>query len=242
MSLSTIGLAVLAAAILWAAGFLFGSGRASRAKAQSRLEPAHGPNVVNATVIKAEIASAVRPLMERDQRVLEERLGDLVSNLDARRADAVEVLLRPLLERERISSALVGLSARVERAQSLMDVLDAIARSGSFLTVLLSDEVGLPLAVNQGGVDPDVHAGMASMLLTFFDRVASNGQPAPLAAVFRDEANRMILHRAFRCQGTRFVLTAVSLGMPVAPEALDPALVSIEKLLNRSSWAPGELR
>lgn len=236
MSLIALGMAVLASLILWLAGFWFASARAGRERqdlearhdaAQERLrrlERERSPSNVDARVLKAELASAVRPLLERDvqaHQVMESQL---------------QTLLRPLLDRERMGTALVGLSAGMEQAQSLMDLLDAIARSGNFITVLISDEVGLPLASNTSGVDPDVQAGMASMLLTLFDRIESNGQPCPLAAVFRDEANRLILHRVFRVQGARFVLTAVSLGMPVSPEALDPALVSIERMLNRQAW------
>ncbi|MFO0725837.1 MAG: hypothetical protein U1E65_18785 [Myxococcota bacterium] len=248
MSTMAILLAAAASALLLGAGYLFAARNQARLRhdlrlrldaAQDklrRLERERSPSNVNAKVLKAEIVSAVKPLLDREvkaQEGLEDRLSGAVES-------QLASLLRPLLDREKMGSALVGLNAGTEHAHSLMDVLDAVARSGSFTTVLVSDEVGLPLATNRAGRDPEIHAGMASLLLTLFDRVASNDQPRPLAAVFRDEANRLILHRVFKAQGTRFVLTAVSMGMPVSPEALDPALASIERMLNRQAWAAEE--
>lgn len=204
-----------------------------------RLERARSTPAIDARAITAEISSAVRPLLERGQ-VAQRELAAVVASLDQRQSDALatqlESILRPVLARERFEDKLIGLSAGTDHARSLVDVLDAIAKSGAFSTVVVSDEVGLPLASNRGGIDAEVHAGIASMLLTVFERAARNEQPRPLAAVFRDEAHRLLIHRVFAVQGARFVLTAVSMGMDVGPEALDPALVSIERMMTRQAW------
>ena len=71
---------------------------------------------------------------------------------------------------------------------------------------------------------------------TLFERIAKNGMPTPSAAVFRDEANQVIVHRAFQLRDEQYVLTAVNKGALLAPDALDPALTSIEQALNRESW------
>jgi adenosyl cobinamide kinase/adenosyl cobinamide phosphate guanylyltransferase len=251
VSAAAIVLGVGAAGLCVLGGYLLGWRRMRPARADlearadaaqervRRLERARSSPRLDTSAISAEISSAVRPLIERDQRTQRE-LAAVVASLDQRQRDALttqlETILGPVLARERLEREMVGLSAGTEHAVSLVEVLDALARIGAFSTVVVSDEVGLPLASNRGGVDPEVHAGIASMLLTVFERAARNDQPRPLGAVFRDEAHRLVIHRVFTVQSARFVLTAVSMGMDVGPEALDPALVSIERMMTRQTW------
>ena len=119
----------------------------------------------------------------------------------------------------------------------LPKLLEAIAKTGGFSTVLVSDEAGLPLATNQSANDADMLAGVWSLLLTIADRVVAAGAPAPLAIMVHDAQGRAMLHRIFSADKTRFLLTAVSHTHRLAPESLDPALANLERVLSRDSWA-----
>lgn len=149
----------------------------------------------------------------------------------------VERVLAPLLEKERLARALSQLDVGRGTRDELPKLLDAIAKTAGFSTVLVSDDQGLPLATNQGANDADMLAGVWSLLLTIADRVVAAGAPAPLAIMVHDAQNRAILHRIFTAGNTRFLLTAVSHTHRLAPESLDPALANLERVLTRDSWA-----
>lgn len=139
-------------------------------------------------------------------------------------------MLAPMIERDRMGKEL----ARLEGGSGLGELprmLDAIAETGAFTTVVLSDDVGLPLAANGSALDVEMLAGTASFLLTLADRAERNGAPRPQAVVVLDESNQHILHRIFSVDSVRFTLTAVSRGVDVAPGALDAALGKLERLL-----------
>ncbi|MCA9669694.1 MAG: hypothetical protein KC503_29065 [Myxococcales bacterium] len=214
---------------------------------------------------REELAAAVEPLVLREQQASESmraELGKLASTLQAQSSEGarlsqqieaklrplvaqkssskalkneLEELIAPLLQRERIGAALAQLDPAVAKGD-LPQALTAIAEKAGFGTVVLSDDVGLPIAVNDGGKEPDVHAGLSSLLVTLCDRIEGNEQPAPIAAVLRDEANQVVIHRIFRTRKQRYVLTAVSNGAAVPPDVLDPALNTVERILGRQRW------
>jgi len=150
---------------------------------------------------------------------------------ETRTVAEVQRVLAPLMERERLASELARLDIGRGTRGELPQVMDALARIGGFSSVVLADEVGLPLAVNTGAEDGDRLAGMWSMLLAVADRVALSGAPAPHAIVVHDAANQTLLHRLFTSAGNRFVLTTVSRGRSLSPEVLDPALGKLERIL-----------
>lgn len=172
-----------------------------------------------ATRVKAEIA----PLL-RGARRSEQLHADLTRRL------------QPLLDRDQTNAALAGLDRSLADEGDLPKALSLIAEAGGFGTVVLSDNVGLPMASNQGGKDVEVHAGLSSLLLTLVDRVEGNELPAPIAAVFRDEANQVVVHRVFKVGTERYVLTAVATGKPMAPDILDPTLDTVERIIDRTRW------
>lgn len=143
----------------------------------------------------------------------------------------VERLLSPYIERERLLLDL----ARIDGASrsGLPDLLDAIAKKAHFASIVLSDESGLPVAASRDTRDPEGVAATSSLLFTLADRLAERGSPAPIAVLVHDEANETILHRLFRVETTRFLLTASGRGHGVMPETLDPTLHSIERALLR---------
>jgi hypothetical protein len=113
----------------------------------------------------------------------------------------------------------------------LSDLLEGIARTGGFGTVLLCDEVGLPLALTEAAKSPDLIAAVSSMLISLADRFVAHGAPSPVAAVFRDDTNQSFVHRIFRIGSDRFVLSASAHGLFLPPEVLDPAITKLERVL-----------
>jgi hypothetical protein len=172
-----------------------------------------------ASRVKAEIA----PLLQGAQRS-EQLHADLKRQL------------QPLLDRDQTTSALANLDPSIADAGDLPKALTLIADAGGFGTVVLSDNVGLAMANNKGGKDVEVHAGLSSLLLTMVDRVQGNDLPAPIAAVFRDQANQVVVHRVFSVDSERYVLTAVATGKSMAPDILDPTLKTVERIIDRARW------
>lgn len=170
---------------------------------------------------------------------LQERISDRErSNVREERAvKEVQRVLAPLMERERMARELASIELGRGTRGDLPRVMEAIAKIGNFSSVVLSDEVGLPLAVNAASQDGDMIAGLWSMLLSLADRIASAGAAPPMAVVVHDAANQTILHRLFASSGSRFLLTATSRARSLDPAALDPALDKLERLLAGSALA-----
>lgn len=156
---------------------------------------------------------------------------------DGRAVEQVQKLLAPLIERERLGNELARLEVGRGTRGELPRLMDAIAKIGNFSTVVLSDEVGLPLATNQGGPDSELIAGVWSLLLSIADRVAVSGKPVPTAVLVHDAENHMTVHRLFSSAGGRYLLTATGRTGSLAPEALDPALDKLQRILAGSALA-----
>lgn len=173
--------------------------------------------------LEGQVRRLVAPLLQREEQ--SEKLRD-----------ALQEVLRPMIERERVGRDLARLPS-TSGLGGLPKLLDAIAERGGFTAVVLSDDVGLPLAASAGALDAETLAGTSSLLLTLADRAARDGAPAPQAVVVRDASNQTLLHRIFRVGDERFMLTAVARGVEVATGALDPALGTLERALARKNIA-----
>lgn len=214
-----------------------GALRAAHAVAkQAAVQQEHAAKLAQRALAESTCAQAS---LRAELGIVQERLAQRESG-QAREGRAVEEMQRvlaPLIERERLAGQLARLDVGRGTRGELPRVMDAIATVGGFSTVVLSDEAGLPLAVNQGNSDGEQLAGLWSLLLTVADRVAAAGAPVPVAIVVHDAANQTILHRLFTSAGNQFLLTAVSRGRSLAPEALDPALAKLERMLAGSALA-----
>lgn len=168
--------------------------------------------------IDQSIRRLLEPLLEHDLQTRELR-------------DAVNGLLRPMVERERLGLELTRLDANLSGRSGLSQLLSTMAKRAGFSTVLVTDNSGLPLAESDGSKDVDVLCASNGLLLNLIDRIASNGGPAPLAVVLKDNDNRIALHRIFKVDGQRYVLTAITSGNFLPPDVLDPALTRIEQVL-----------
>ncbi len=173
--------------------------------------------------LEGQVKRLVAPLLQREDQSQKLR-------------DALQQVLRPMMEREQVGRDLARLTS-TSGLGGLPKLLDAIAERGGFSSIVLSDDVGLPLAASAGAVDVDTLAGASSLLLTLADRAERDGAPAPLCVVVRDESNQTLLHRIFRVGDDRFMLTAVARGVEVLADALDPALGTLERALTRNEAA-----
>lgn len=168
--------------------------------------------------LRSELQQTLAPLLKQDQ----EKQGIQKMMLD---------VLGPLMEKERRARGLTLVSPSNRSRHQLPKLLDTLAHRGGFAAVLLSDEMGLPLAASAGARDADVLAGVSSLVFSLADRVATSGRAAPLAVLLRDAANQRILHRIFSVEDDRYLVTAVSKGGEISTDALDPALAALEDIL-----------
>lgn len=251
-------LLILAAAALWAGGYLVAARRGRQVRAEladsarrlrthvTELEAslARGEAAAQASALfHSTVANALEPLSrhERGVRALESDLRAELKHLLApvleKERDTGELkssireLLAPLSERERVAQQLATLVVPRGGRAALPQLLTAIAARVGLECMLLSDADGLLLAAIGDTGDGVALAGVSTLLVTFAERTAAAGAPAPIGVVVHDEANRMLLHRLFRVGSERYVLTAISRGRVIAPSALDPALGKIEELL-----------
>jgi hypothetical protein len=142
--------------------------------------------------------------------------------------EKIREVLDPLMVHERRAQSLGGLPLVWSGRRELPALLEMVAKRGGFSAVLLSDEMGLPLAASAGARNTDVLAGVCSLIFTLADRVRQAGSAEPTAVLVRDAANQLILHRLFAIGGERYLVTAVSKGAAVSVDALDPTLAALE--------------
>jgi predicted regulator of Ras-like GTPase activity (Roadblock/LC7/MglB family)/gas vesicle protein len=209
---------------------------------QSLITPMVGAQQAAARNLQAQMQALAERVANDDDNV--ERLDALRSELQHTLAPLLEQerqnqgihklmldVLGPLMEKERRAQGLTLVSPNRRGRNHLPRLLDTLAHRGGFSAVLLSDEMGLPLAASSGARDADVLAGVSSLVLTLADRVTSSGGPAPLSVLLRDASNQRILHRIFSVGSERFLVTAVAKGGEISTDALDPALTALEDIL-----------
>lgn len=204
-----------ATVLLLTAGYLFGLKQGYDAREQLRKQ-----NLMQAAKMK-----------ELPERLLQ-RQNEQEDSLRV----AIQQLLNPLVQRERLSQELSHLEARSGHDGDLTILLDQMAERGNFEAVLLSDEEGWPLAASSNTRDPERLGAIASQLLLLADRMSRDGAPAPIALMLHDETNTATLSRIFRVGDQRLSLTAASTGAQFTPTALDPALVKVDAVLLKRNY------
>jgi hypothetical protein len=186
-------------------------------------------------------AQAREVLRQRTQQQAE-TLRQLTDQSSQRAADqevslrtTIQQVLAPLIERERLSLDLAQFSTNAGQRRDLAPLLDKIATVGTFTTVLLSNEEGLPLASNRTSKNLDRLAATSTRLAVVADQIAGEEGLAPLSIMVRNASGATTLCRIFRVQGQRLSLTAVSNDSRLTSVALDPALMKIESALSAPS-------
>jgi predicted regulator of Ras-like GTPase activity (Roadblock/LC7/MglB family) len=240
-------LGTLSALLLLAAGYLFGVGRGAVARKRlseqslGQIEDLRRERQVLAeqrddkrsSLLRKDLAELLDQLLHQSNALqgmllpLSRGIGE-ADNLRA----TIEQVLSPLMQRERLESALSSVVAGGNRQSDLTRLLNEVAAIGGFRAVVLSDDQGLPLAHSDNAWDLDRIAGTSSFLLVLAERIARDGAPAPLSLMVHDEENTVILCRAFRVRDARLLLTAVAAGAELTPTALDPTLSRVEKILS----------
>lgn len=209
MILLTSLLALGAALTLLAAGYLAGAARGWQARENLRN--------LNRGFAK-EIASL-------RQRSVPPKNGE--ADLRA----ALNDILSPLVQRERLSYEMSRLEGGIGQQRNLTAVLDQMANKGNFSSVLLSDAQGCRLAASSTTQDPERLGATASLLLLMADRIARDGSPAPLSMMLHDTANTTTLCRLFLVDNHRMTLTVVAHGAELTPAAVDPVLAKLNAML-----------
>ncbi|MFZ1413183.1 MAG: hypothetical protein WAS73_01185 [Defluviicoccus sp.] len=206
--------------------------------AQARAECAYGNGV--AETLKDSVDRTVRVLLQQG-KTLQEIVGHTAQPLAMRDNDRATLkaliaeVLAPVLKREQIALAFSGPGDGTRdgpgQREALAPLLDRMAEIGGFETVLLTDGDGSPLAASAGAGELDRAAAVAPKVLAFADSAGGDDAPQPLALVIHDDRNRETLCRIFHVGARRLLLLAVANGVTLTATALDPALPSVEPLL-----------
>lgn len=233
---------------LVAAGYLFGVKRGEQARdllrrqSDARVADLHGAREDlayhrgTAEALKDSTSRMIGALTDQGEalRVLAARIADPAAGRQGHVEDLREIVtqaLAPMIRRERLAADLSDLETGSGRRDDLAPLLDQISEKGSFETVLLSDNDGLPLAVSSHCRDVDRLAATASLVMLFSERMSRDGGTGPLSLLIHDKDNRQTLCRIFDVGGQRLLLTAVSIGVPLTTSALDAALPKVDNVL-----------
>ena len=202
-------LVLVAALLIFAAGYLVGARKGSEARKDLR--------ELNRRFAKEMVRMSKQPVaVARDD-------GDL-------RATIKEVL-SPLVQRERLSYEMSRLEGGKGQQRNLTATLDQMAEKWNFSSVLLSDDQGWCVASSSTTKEPERLSATASLLLILADRISRDGSPAPLSMMLYDSANVTTLCRSFAVDNQRMALTVVANGTQLTPDAIDPALVKLNAML-----------
>jgi len=254
-SLLAAFLAIIAAGVLLAAGYLIGirRARAARDALRQRLQARDSTlrlqlqelttslqrQEANQRLLEADMKSYLDRLSEAptDTERIREDLSTMIAPLLARERDDVALrttmqeLLGPIVAREQLGYELAHLELGTGERGELPRLLDDIAERGNLATVMLSDDAGLPLAVSDRVDDLERLTGLCSLVMLVVDRLGRDEGPALRAVMVHDDANHFVLNRVFEVGGQQLLLTAVATGTTLSPNALDPALVKLESIL-----------
>jgi hypothetical protein len=205
MTLIALLIGFAAALMLLIGGYLLGVKRGSGAREDLRRE-----NARQLQEIQALRKNEVQTEAEREESL---RL-------------TIERALAPYFQRESLAIALSDLKKASGKRSDLSSLLDQIAVTGGFLSVVLGDADGLALAANSAAQDADRVAANSSLLLLTMDRISE--QPAfAVSIMIRNEVGTTLC-RIFNVQGQRVTLTAIAAGEGrYTPSALDPALANV---------------
>jgi len=246
MMLLAVLLGTISAVLILAAGYLFGVRRGAMARERlwehslgqmeelrcERQVLAEQREEKRSNLLRKDLVKLLEMLL-RQGSALQRMLLPLskgIGEADNLRS-AVEQVLSPLMQRERLESALSNIDTGSGHQRDLTLLLNEVAAAGGFRVVLLSDDQGLPLAHSDNAWDIDRIVGISSFLLVLAERIADEGAPAPLSLMVHDEQNNVLLCRAFRARNARLLLTAVAAGVELTATALDPMLSKVEKIL-----------
>ena len=219
MNIPALLIGLGAAVLLLLAGYLAGLRRGSRERARLR----------GVAEQQGAVLQHWKSALDGDGS-LKSAIEQVLTPLVERERLSIEQVLAPLVERERLALDLARVGGAGER-RDLSPLLEQVASVGNFDSVLLSNEDGLVVASAGRAPDFDAMAAATVRLTDAADQFAARRGGA-LAVVVRDAADSATLCRLFMTHGQRMALTATSNDTRLAAVALDPALAKIETALS----------
>lgn len=225
-----IALAAIGAASVFASGWWLGRRRSDLGPAPAAAQPEPLAPRAPADALAVEptltpIATA-RPLMLRPgvRDALAPLLGadDPTGRLDAR----VRELLEPALAGERVGRAVARLAEESSGVRALADLLDAMADRAGFRTVLVTDELGIPIGSSGGAAERAVALLPAAVAL------ARAGTADGRRTVATYGCDGVTFHRPISSGGRRYVLTVVADSPPGQPPWIETAADAVVRALS----------
>ncbi len=224
MSIVPIIIALVACALVFTSGFLFGKKRS-------------GVEDDNFLEAQAEFDRETAELREAKSS-LETALAMTQSGGPNPHAiEGLENILAPIARTHSIRSKIEALDTSGLTRNDLSTLLTKVSQSCGLSTCVLVDTAGLPIAASADAADVDVLAGLSAVLHRLAIRTRDNGQPMPNAFIHRDEENRLTLARLVPIGDNYFTILAILHGSVIGPDALDPLVPVIRKVLKHEPWA-----
>ncbi|HRD67098.1 MAG TPA: hypothetical protein PKY50_13210 [Candidatus Competibacter sp.] len=243
MILQAAIIGVGAATLLLVAGYLFGVQRGYGAREHLRRQSAQQAvemERLHALLMRGEQADTSVQTLKMEMEKMEAKMEKMKTGLEKtiepvlHQGDVMQRLLQPLVRRERLSAALSELQAGGSHSSDLLRLIDQITEKGNFVTVVLCDAAGFPLAASSNAQEQDNKLALVSSVsLMLADRMERSNLPEPLAMMIHDATNTLTLCRFFRVGEQELVLTATSTDTQLVPTALDPALAKLETVLTK---------
>ena len=218
--LMAIFLGLVTATMLLIAGYLFGVKKGHQAREILREQLSQQKDLKIDTLLRQSNAlqRVLEPLAEWDVQV--EKIHADIKQMQA-----------SMIHHDQVALELTNLQTSTKHRSDLTCLMNEMAEKARFEAVLLSDENGLPLVSSNNAKDLDRLAAIASFVVIFGDRISRDDAASPVSFLVRDNTNRDILCRIFHVGRQRLVLTAVSVELQLTPNALDPALEKITRIL-----------
>lgn len=198
----TILIAVISAAILVFGGYLLGVGRGLIAREELRAQ------LLKSTTDERNTLSADEYLGPLDQIFSE-----------------ISTISVPMPTNQK------ALQAAKQQKALLTDLLEEIARTAGFKTILLGDENGLPLAASHNHIDRARLATIAAYTILYSERIRDNEVYMPTALLFQDALQHQVLSRIFMVGERRVILTAMVEDKLLSLDALDAGIPRIAQML-----------
>lgn len=239
LTLPVIAILVVAAVVAAIFGYWLGarSGTSDRERLEQTLrhrdDELRRSRLETRAVLQAEKSERIRSTLDlaatKDVAETPASAEPSAREVDALAAQVREVM-GPLAALAKMQAALTQVPDTFTHRGHLEALLEEVVSRASLTYVVLSDEAGLPLAASHAD-SPEAVAASASVVLTLADRMRDTRQPEAVGAVVHDAQSRRIVHRIFSTGRERYVMTAVCEGLTLGPDALDPVLPRIRRLL-----------
>lgn len=224
MSIVPVIIAIVASALVFSSGFIFGRKGRGDIDDEKYLEA------------QATFDRETSELREAKQS-LETALAMTQNSPNPGAIEGLENILAPIARTHSIRSKIEAIDTSGLTRNDLSLLLTKVSQSCGLSKCVLVDPGGLPIAASKDATDIDVLAGLSAVLHQLALRTRQNGQPMPNAFIHRDEENQLTLARLIPIGEKYFTILAILHGNVIGPDALDPLVPVIRKVLRHEPWA-----